>query len=151
MTAIVTVRPVSVSDVDRVAELFALYREFYGQPRDVRAAVEFLRARLSGHESLVFVAEATDGAAVGFAQVYPTFASVELGPAWRLNDLYVAEQARRRGVGEALMAAVADAAAAAGALWVDLETARDNHVAQRLYERTGYARDDVFLHYVREL
>ncbi len=36
-------------------------------------------------------------------------------------------------------------------MWIDLETARDNVNAQRLYEREGYARDDEFLHYVKSL
>jgi ribosomal protein S18 acetylase RimI-like enzyme len=99
----------------------------------------------------VFVAEAEDGATVGFAQIYPTFASVELGHAWRLNDLYVAEGARRAGVGEALLRAAAASAAAAAAVWIDLETARDNAAAQRLYEREGYGRDEVYVHYVKEL
>jgi ribosomal protein S18 acetylase RimI-like enzyme len=151
VSAELSVRRASVADVDRFAALFALYREFYGQAADVDAAAGFLRERLERGESVVFVAHAQDGAALGFVQVYPTFASVELGRAWRLNDLYVVESARGAGVGQALMRAAADAAVAAGAVWIDLETARDNAVAQRLYEREGYARDDVYLHYVKEL
>ena len=150
MTA-TSVRRASAADVDSVAELFALYRVFYGQGHDVAAAASFLRARLERGESIVYVAEAEDGAAVGFVQVYPTFASVELGAAWRLNDLYVAESARGRGVAGLLMRAVRDGASEAGVVWIDLETARDNVTAQRLYEREGYARDDEFLHYVRSL
>lgn len=149
MTAVV-VRRATIADVDRVAELFSLYIEFYGQAPGVAAAAGFLRERLGRGESIVFVAE-SEGAAVGFAQVYPTFGSIELRPAWRLNDLYVQERARGTGVGELLMRAVADAATAAGAAWLDLETARDNAVAQRLYEREGYVRDDTFLHYVKDL
>jgi len=49
------------------------------------------------------------------------------------------------------MRAVRDSASDAGAVWIDLETARDNVRAQRLYEREGYARDDEFLHYVKSL
>jgi ribosomal protein S18 acetylase RimI-like enzyme len=150
MTAAVAVRRATIGDVDRVAELFSLYREFYGQAPGVAAAAGFLRERLGSGESIVFVAEA-GGDAVGFAQVYPTFGSIELRPAWRLNDLYVHEPARGTGVGAALMRAVVEAGTAAGAAWLDLETARDNAVAQRLYEREGYVRDDAFLHYVKDL
>ena len=149
MTA--TVRRARAADVDRLAPLFSLYREFYGQPADVDGARLFLRARLERDEAIVFLAEADDGAAVGFVQVYPTFASIEMGAGWRLSDLYVVEAARRAAVGQALMRAAAQAAAAAGAAWIDLETARDNLPAQRLYEREGYQRDDLYLHYVREL
>ncbi len=150
MTAEVAVRRATIADVDRVAEMFSLYREFYGQATGVAAAAAFLRERLGRGESIVFVAELC-GDAVGFAQVYPTFGSIELRPAWRLNDLYVHECARGTGVGQALMRAVAEAGMAAGAAWLDLETARDNAVAQRLYEREGYVRDDTFLHYVKDL
>jgi ribosomal protein S18 acetylase RimI-like enzyme len=146
-----TVRRATLADVDRVAELFALYRVFYGEERDVAAAASFLRSRLERAESIVYIAEAEDEAVLGFAQVYPSFASVELGAAWRLNDLYVLEAARGRGVAALLMRAVRDGASGAGAVWVDLETAVDNLTAQRLYEREGYARDDVYLHYVKEL
>jgi ribosomal protein S18 acetylase RimI-like enzyme len=123
---------------------------FYGQPHDVAGAASFLRARLERGESILYVAEA-GGAVVGFVQVYPTFASVELGAAWRLNDLYVAESARGHGIARLLMRAVQEGASEAGAIWIDLETARDNLNAQRLYEREGYTRDDEFLHYVKSL
>lgn len=146
-----SVRRAGVADVDRVAELFALYRVFYGQEHDVAAAATFLRARLEHDESIVYIAQAGDGTALGFAQVYPTFASVELGAAWRLNDLYVRQSARGQGVAALLMSAVHQGAAAAEAVWVDLETARDNVTAQGLYEREGYTRDDEFVHYVRLL
>jgi ribosomal protein S18 acetylase RimI-like enzyme len=147
----ISVRRASPADVESVAELFALYRVFYGQSHDVAAAASFLRARLERGESILYIAKAEDGAVVGFVQVYPTFASVELGAAWRLNDLYVAESARGHGVAILLMRAVRDGASDAGAVWIDLETARDNVNAQRLYEREGYARDDEFLHYVKSL
>lgn len=146
-----SVRRASPAEVESVAELFALYRVFYGQSHDVVAAASFLRARLERGESILYIAKAEDGAVVGFVQVYPTFASVELGAAWRLNDLYVAESARGHGVAILLMRAVRDGASDAGAVWIDLETARDNVNAQRLYEREGYARDDEFLHYVKSL
>jgi ribosomal protein S18 acetylase RimI-like enzyme len=146
-----SVRRASPADVESVAALFALYRVFYGRSHDVAAAASFLRARLERGESILYIAQAEDGAVVGFVQVYPTFASVELGAAWRLNDLYVTESARGHGVASLLMRAVRDGASDAGAVWIDLETARDNVRAQRLYEREGYARDDEFLHYVKSL
>jgi ribosomal protein S18 acetylase RimI-like enzyme len=151
MTAPATVRRASPADAERLAPVFSLYREFYGQAADIDGAERFLRARLQRGESIVFVAEAEQGAVLGLLQVYPTFASVEMGVAWRLNDLYVAEAGRRAGVGQALMRAATEAAVAAGAVWIDLETARDNVTAQRLYEREGYTRDEQFIHYVKEL
>lgn len=34
-----------------------------------------------------------------------------------------------------------------GAKYIALETAPDNHSAQKLYERNGYKRDSQFYHY----
>jgi ribosomal protein S18 acetylase RimI-like enzyme len=147
----VAVRRATVADVGDVAELFALYRVFYGQAHDAAGSAAFLRARLERDQSILYVARSGDGAVLGFAQVYPTFASVELAAAWRLNDLYVLETARAQGVGALLMRAVREGAQDAGAAWIDLETARGNVNAQRLYEREGYTRDDEFLHYVTSL
>lgn len=53
-----------------------------------------------------------------------------------LNDLFVAEHARRSGVALALLSAAADYGQREGAIRLDLETMPDNHAAQTLY-RTG--------------
>ena len=64
-----------------------------------------------------------------------------------LYDLFVAPALRRRGAGRALLQAAAEYARAAGAVRMDLATARTNVAAQSLYESLGWVRDDVFLHY----
>jgi ribosomal protein S18 acetylase RimI-like enzyme len=147
----VAIRRATVADVGEVAELFALYRVFYGEAHDVAAGAAFLHARLERDQSILYLARSEHGAVLGFAHVYPTFASVELAAAWRLNDLYVLETARGQGIAALLMRAVREGAQDAGAVWIDLETARGNANAQRLYEREGYTRDDEFLHYVTSL
>ncbi|HET7779704.1 MAG TPA: GNAT family N-acetyltransferase [Rudaea sp.] len=58
----------------------------------------------------------------------------------RLYSIAVAHGARGRGVGEALLAAVEDAALHRGARRMRLEVRHDNAAAMRLYERRGYAR-----------
>lgn len=70
-----------------------------------------------------------------------------LQPALLLSDLYVSEQARRQGVGEALMNAARAHAEATGACGLQLETAKSNLPGQALYERLGYVRDEVFYTY----
>jgi ribosomal protein S18 acetylase RimI-like enzyme len=54
---------------------------------------------------------------------------------------------RRSGVGRALLEAAHAFARSQGAVRVSLETAVDNHTAQRLYEALGYARDGAFHRY----
>jgi len=58
----------------------------------------------------------------------------------RLYSIAVAHGARGRGVGEALLAAVEDAALHRGARRMRLEVRHDNAAAMRLYERRGYTR-----------
>lgn len=66
----VEIRLASVGDLPQVALLFLGYRAFYGVSSTAAACEEFLRSRLSGEESVVFVAEAkAPGTGLsGFAQ-----------------------------------------------------------------------------------
>jgi len=146
----VEVRRLSAGEVGRAARLFALYREFYGQPFDLRVAEQFLRERVERAQSIVLLAE-LDGQAVGFTQLYPGFSSVSAAPAWVLNDLYVLADARGRGVADALMERAEAVAREGGAVVLSLQTARDNHVARRLYERQGYSTDATFVSYAKRL
>jgi ribosomal protein S18 acetylase RimI-like enzyme len=58
-----------------------------------------------------------------------------------LNDLFVAAEGRRRGVGRALMDRARRHAEGTGACRLTLETMSDNHEAKRLYVSLGYVRD----------
>ena len=156
MSTAVHVRRATVEDVARAAPLFAAYRAFYGLPYDEPTAAAFLHDRLQAGESVVLLAESADGTgsgtgAVGFLQLYPGCESLALAPVWVLNDLYVAPAARGSGVGAALMERAEDVAREAGAALLTLETAHDNQVAQRLYERQGWQVDDAYRHYVKPL
>lgn len=128
-----------------VAPLFDAYRQFYGQPSDLPAALEFLSQRLTNRESAVFLALDGDEA-LGFVQLYPSFSSVSLRRVWILNDLFVAPAARQRGAATALISQACAFARADGAKGLALETAIDNP-ARKLYERLGWRRDTDFYHY----
>lgn len=140
-----TVRRAALSDLDALTPLFTAYREFYGQSPSPDAERRFLETRLQAGESVVLIAE-RDARAVGFVQLYPTFSSVALARDWILNDLYVHEDARRLGVGAALLEGARDFGRETGARRLVLETTPDNTGAQALYEKLGWTRDD-HLHY----
>ena len=126
-----------IDDLDAVAPLFDLYRQFYAQAADASRARDFIGERLGRGDSVVLLAE-FDGAVVGFTQLYPSFSSVAAARTWILNDLYVAAGARRHGVARALLQAAADFARTDGALRLELETTPDNLAAQALYRRLGW-------------
>ncbi|HJS32386.1 MAG TPA: GNAT family N-acetyltransferase [Alphaproteobacteria bacterium] len=143
--AIVRARP---AERDDVAALFDRYRVFYEQRSDIAAAQAFIGARLQAEDSAIFLARRRDsGDGLGFVQLYPSFSSVSMRKIWILNDLYVAPEARRHGVGRLLMDRARGFARETGALRLELTTARSNAVAQALYRERGYAEDEVFLRF----
>ena len=136
-----TIRRATAADLPALVPLFDAYRRFYGQPGDPARAGAFLCERLERGESVVLLAE-RDGAAVGFTQLYPLFSSVRTARLWVLNDLFVAEAARRGGVARALLDAAAAFARADGACGLMLETTRDNAPARALYRAAGWHEDE---------
>ena len=146
----ITVVRAGVDDVARIVPLFCAYRQYYDLPPDEAASAAYLAQRLSRAESIVFEAEERvdpGRRALGFAQVYPSFSSLALRPLWILYDLFVVPEARRQGVGRALLAHVRACAAEAGASQVVLQTAVTNRPAQSLYESLGWRRDELYYTY----
>lgn len=135
-----------LGDLEALVPLFAAYRTFYGQPDDPQTARGFLDNRLRNEESVIFIAR-LDGRAVGFTQLYPIFSSVGASRTWLLNDLYVEEDARRRGVAAALLDAARQHGISTGATSLTLQTTKDNAPAQALYEREGWVRQQDFYWY----
>jgi len=136
--------------LEPAARLFEGYLHFYGKSLSRSAIRAFIEDRLRKQDSVIFLAW-LDDAALGFVQLYPSFASLSLAPSWILNDLFVDPAARGHGVGDALMQAARELGVGNGAAEIFLQTARDNFTAQRLYERLGYQRDDDFLVYTLNL
>jgi GNAT superfamily N-acetyltransferase len=139
-----------INDVDALHELFMGYLAFYERDVAPESARIFLRERIQNGQSVVFIAW-LDGRAVGFVQLYPAFASLSLKRNWILNDLFVSESARGKGVATALMAAARQLASETGACEIFLQTARSNATAQALYQKLGYVRDDAFLVYTLDI
>ena len=134
------IRRAGPQDLDALAVLFDGYRRFYGQASDIAGARDWLRSRLRLGESVVLVAVSEDGL-VGFTQLYPMYSSVRMARTWILNDLFVAESARRGGVARTLLDAAARFAKDDGAAGISLETTRDNTPARALYRTAGWNED----------
>ncbi|WP_018626656.1 GNAT family N-acetyltransferase [Niabella aurantiaca] len=135
------IRQIQPGEAFLVIHLFDQYRVFYRQASDISRARQFIEARLHNNESVIFVAFADitgKKQPVGFTQLYPTYSSVRTTKNWILNDLFVQEAFRKNGVGEALIRKAMQFATAAGARFLQLETATDNFTAQKLYERIGF-------------
>jgi ribosomal protein S18 acetylase RimI-like enzyme len=137
----------TLQDVDSVSALFDLYRVFYQQPSDIETAKRFIQERLENNDSVIFVA-VENGEYAGFVQLYPLFSSVSMQRLWILNDLYVTEASRKKGVGKQLLQAAEQLARETRAKGLKLQTAVDNVAAQSLYESNGWMKDGKFFYYV---
>ena len=143
----VTVRQATVADLDLLVPLFDAYRQFYRQPGDLDLARRFLHDRFQHNQSIIFIALQQNGTAIGFTQLFPSFSSASAGRIFILNDLFAAPEARRRGVGAALLDAAANFGRAVGALRLTLSTEISNETAQALYEAHGWRRQTDFYVY----
>lgn len=139
-----------VEQVGLIAPLFDAYRQFYDQAPDAQLAYDFIEARLSNDESVIFLAMGEKGGeatALGFTQLYPTFCSLAVKNVWVLYDLFVTFDARRTGVAKLLMNQAKDFGRETGAAWLKLETAHTNKPGQALYESLGWELDEDFRAY----
>lgn len=136
---------VKMTNIQSVVPLFDAYRQFYKQESDEQAAQLFLEERVSNGESIIFIAT-IDREPAGFVQLYPTFSSVALQRAYILNDLYVDEKFRQQGIGRKLMEKCYEYSEEKNARYITLETATDNHTAQKLYDQMGMQQEEM-LHY----
>jgi ribosomal protein S18 acetylase RimI-like enzyme len=138
-------------DADSVAPLFDAYRQFYGAAPDLAAARAFIAARLERAESVVLLArslprESDSFGVVGFAQLYPSFSSVSLGPIVVFNDLFVLPSWRRSGVARSLIGETVRHGEQVGALRIHLSTQLTNAPALRLYQSLDFVPDEEFTH-----
>ncbi|WP_284042087.1 GNAT family N-acetyltransferase [Flagellimonas myxillae] len=139
------IKQATIADIDLVTPLFDAYRVFYGQESDMEAAKNFLLERFNNAENVVFLALENE-VPVGFTQLYRTFSSVSMQPFYILNDLFVAPEFRKKGVGEALLNHAKTFCKTRNYKGLALETAIDNP-AQKLYERLGWKKDESYFHY----
>ncbi|BAY15995.1 acetyltransferase [Anabaenopsis circularis NIES-21] len=140
----------NINHLESVSVIFNQYRIFYNQASNIEAAKEFLEERFKNKDSVVFAAN-DNGELVGFTQLYPSFSSVSMKRVWILNDLYVKESYRRKGVANLLMSAAEEYAKESGAVRVILATQISNIAAQKLYEVRDYIKNEEFYHYTLRL
>lgn len=131
------IRKVTATDIELLCPVFVdMERHYEGASAIGEAAV---RTRL-GHflqsgNGIMLVA--VDDGALGILSMFEMFPGVALRPVWFMKELYVAEWARGRGVGEALIREAAKIVVEQGGSRLDFTTGRDNSGAQRFYSRVG--------------
>ncbi|WP_435149262.1 GNAT family N-acetyltransferase [Micromonospora aurantiaca (nom. illeg.)] len=136
MTTIVPIGPADPA-FDQVAALFDDYRAHYGQPSTPEITRSWLHDHIAQNRLSAAAAIRADHVC-GFITVTIMPASLMLGTAWSIRDLYVAPHHRRSGIANALLQHVIRNARAAGAHRVALQTETDNIPALTLYTASGF-------------
>jgi GNAT superfamily N-acetyltransferase len=139
----VTVRRAVRDDGARIVELDRELARFEKlRPPDDEEAARLLSWIFDTEKLEAFVAE-VDGRIEGVALFYETPGSTfRARPFLYLEDLVVAETARSRGVGEAIMAALAKEALSRNAWRVEWSVLDWNEGAIRFYDRLGAKLND---------
>ncbi|MCI0155351.1 GNAT family N-acetyltransferase [Leifsonia shinshuensis] len=130
----IEIRPVKDGDFFAWLDLYAKYAEFYEtELTDQRALVLWSWLTDAGHEEQGYVAVDGDRI-VGLAHVREFARPLEGDRGLFLDDLYVLEDERGKGIGRQLIAAVRSLAEERRLGVVQWITAADNAAAQRVYD-----------------
>jgi ribosomal protein S18 acetylase RimI-like enzyme len=130
-----------IDEAEIVADLLIAFRDHMGDrgPSDnaMLAGVERL---MEGMEAEFLLASPDeDSPPAGVAQLRFRFSVWEAAPDCWLEDLYVRADARRLGIGAALVTAGIDRARERGARRIELDTNEENAPAIALYESLGFS------------
>lgn len=127
------------ADLPRLVELLGILfeseAEFAANPEKQRVALQELLADPA--KGRIFVARDARQV-VAMASLLYTVSTAEGGKAALFEDLVVAPEQRKRGIGEALLKHVVAEARKEGVLRITLLTDMQNERAQALYRRAGF-------------
>ncbi len=143
------IRKATLQDLDQLTNLFDQYVVFYKNPSNIEKHKAYLKDRIENNEATVFLAfvENNPEKAIGFTLIYITFSSLALNKILILNDLYVDPNVRKNGVGEKLISQTVALAKELGSNLIRLRTSKSNTVAQGLYNKMGFVREDYLYSY----
>ena len=142
----------TLEHLDLLTPLFIKYREFYGELPFPDSSRKFLETRLKRKESVIYLALADDeDKLLGYCQLFPSYSSLSLKCVWILNDIFVAEDARRMLVADRLLQTAKQMAKDTNAVRMRVATSVSNEVAQKTYESIGFREDTRFKNYTLEL
>lgn len=132
------IRSVLKSELTQLLALIRAKAVFDGCPETLRATKESLReAIFAPHPRACALVAEVDGQIVGMATYYSTFSSFIAKPGLWLDDLFVYDEFRGFGVGEALVKRLCVIAKAGGCGRVDWHVSAFNERGQKFYRRIG--------------
>ena len=132
------IRQAEEEDVPEILELIKALAEFENLSDEVVATEELLKITLFGKNSPAEVQIAYDkNKTLGFALYFRTFSTFLGRPGIYLEDLYVRESARGKGVGEALLRRLAQRTREIGGGRLEWSVLNWNEAAIKFYQKMG--------------
>jgi GNAT superfamily N-acetyltransferase len=133
----ITIRPATSADVDTILAFIRGLAAFEREPDAVKTTrQDLLRDGFGESPKFEVLIGELEGEPAGFALFFPTYSTWEGRPGMHLEDLFVVERARGRGMGRKLMAAVAAIAVARGCPRLELQVLNWNP-AREFYHHLG--------------
>ena len=133
-----TIRPACESDARDLMKMIRELAQFETLEHELEATETSLRDWLfSGHPAAAALIATVDGVRAGYAVYFHTFSSFAGRPGIFLEDVYVRPTFRRRGLGSALLKAVALIGAERGCGRFEWIALRWNETALKFYQNLG--------------
>ncbi|MEW6624749.1 MAG: GNAT family N-acetyltransferase [Bacillota bacterium] len=144
---IIIIRAAQLKDKDAVCILWQKLISFYGKEAPIKTVEKTFTTSLANKDQFILLAE-IDGKVIGTAALYAGHYST-WSDTWygHIEDVYVDENYRRRGVAENLVRELLKLAKTHGLSRVELHTLKDNVAAHKLYEKIGFTSSSILYEY----
>lgn len=136
----VLIRPGAIEDVETIHAAILRLGHHIGAPEEITSTAEDLRIHGFGEKPAfsTLIAE-VGGEFAGLCLHFPIFSTWMGRPGVYVQDLYVEDRFRGRGIGERLLRQAARECRRNGGVYLRLSVDTDNESARAFYERLGIA------------
>ena len=142
------IREAIPTDVEAITNLMRDFAGFEKLAEYFEAKPENLAAVMFGQNAFASGLVAEDnGEMIAYALFYPNYATFRGQRGMYLEDLYISQAHRGRGIGEAMIRKVAQIAKEEGCRRIDFQVLEWNQPAIGFYERLGADRDEGERHF----
>lgn len=147
------VRVASTADLEALVRLATAFRDHHGLAEPSEADFRTAIARLLQDEGteFLFACSAGGGTSLGYVQSRYRYSVWTLALEAEIEDVFVVQAARRRGIGRQLMVCAMARAIAKGCHTIGLNTNERNTGAVALYQQLGFCAERARWHGGRQL